>query len=488
MLDGNRKEHFVNHLHRRTFLKMFGMGIATLGAGTVFARDEKPQFKNVLLLYVDDLRPEINCYGKSKLVTPNIDRLAGRSLVFNKAYCQVPICMPSRVSTLSGMYARKTSQGTLRSLLPQGKPSLPGHFMANGYDTISIGKVYHFNDDDPESWTKRYTDTFHEKRYVCDGWSAGYQLEENRKGRTYAKTGRNSSAITECVDAPDNAYPDGVSADNAIAELKKYNKSKKPFFLATGFYRPHLPWVAPKKYWDVYRREDIDLPKNPHFPKDAITRNSWGDLRHYGDKEINAAKISNELDADTFPVLSEEKQRELIHGYWACVSFLDAQIGRILDTLDTLGMADDTVVLLVSDHGWQLGEHKLWSKCSNYEEAARVPFMIAAPGITNGAKTDALTELVDIYPTLLNYCGIGPDLVELATEINRFKIGKYTPGTHIPIVSEESIEEPPDYYLVLAWNFLDFFIEKYADFLRDGGKMIVPNPQVRVIDSSFIKS
>ena len=226
----------MNHLHRRTFLKMFGMGIATLGAGTVFARDEKPQFKNVLLLYVDDLRPEINCYGKSKLVTPNIDRLAGRSLVFNKAYCQVPICMPSRVSTLSGMYARKTSQGTLRSLLPQGKPSLLGHFMASGYDTISIGKVYHFNDDDPESWTKRYTDTFHEKRYVCDGWSAGYQLEENRKGRTYAKTGRNSSAITECVDAPDNAYPDGVSADNAIGELKKYNKSKKPFFLATGFF------------------------------------------------------------------------------------------------------------------------------------------------------------------------------------------------------------------------------------------------------------
>ncbi len=403
----------MNHLHRRTFLKMFGMGIATLGAGVAFARDEKLQFKNVLLLYVDDLRPEINCYGKSKLVTPNIDRLAGRSLVFNKAYCQVPICMPSRVSTLSGMYARKTSQGILRSLLPQGKPSLPGHFRANGYDTISIGKVYHFNNDDPESWTKRYTDTFHEKRYVCDGWSAGYQLEENRKGRTYAKTGRNSSAITECVDAPDNAYPDGVSADNAIAALKKYNRSKKPFFLATGFYRPHLPWVAPKKYWDVYRREDIDLPKNPHFPKDAITRNTWGDLRHYGDKEINDAKISNELDADTFPVLSEEKQRELIHGYWACVSFLDAQIGRILDTLDTLGMDDDTVVLFVSDHGWQLGEHKLWSKCSNYEEAARVPFMIAAPGITNGAKTDALTELVDIYPTVCDLTGLSiPEHVE----------------------------------------------------------------------------
>jgi len=404
----------MSKLRRRGFLKMVGMGLAALGVGAVYAENRKQRTKNVLLLYVDDLRPEINCYGKSKLVTPNIDRLARRSLVFNKAYCQVPICMPSRVSTLSGMYARKTSQGILRRLLPQGKPSLPGHFKANGYDTISIGKVYHFNNDDPESWTKRYTDTFYEQILVCDGYCSGYQLEENKQGLTYSRTGRNSSPLTECVDAPDNAYPDGATADKAIADLKKYSQSGKPLFLAAGFYRPHLPWVAPKKYWDLYNREKIDLAENQYFPKGAIGRNSWGDLRHYGDKVVNAAEAGrSNYNADNFPVLPEDKQRELIHGYWACVSFLDAQIGRILDALDDSGIADNTTVVLLSDHGWQLGEHKLWSKCSNYEEAVRVPFMIAASGITKGEKTDSLAELLDIYPTLCEFAGLAiPEHVE----------------------------------------------------------------------------
>jgi len=399
----------MNFLARKNlFLRVCAVGFAGLITAAACANDNTGlQPKNVLLIYVDDLRPEINCYGKSKIISPNIDALADRSLVFNKAYCQIPVCMPSRVSTLSGMYSRSVGQGKLRRLLPKGLPSLPGYFKANGYDTISIGKVYHFNDDDPESWTKRYTDTFHEQHLVCDGYCSGYQLEENRKGLTYSKKGRNGSPLTECVDAPDNAYPDGATADKAVADLTEYSKLGKPFFLAAGFYRPHLPWAAPKKYWDLYERENIDLAKNPFFPKDAISRNSWGDLRHYGDKVVNAAE-SNRRDytADTFPVLPEDKQRELIHGYWACVSFVDAQIGRVLDALDELGMADRTIVVLCSDHGWQLGEHKLWSKCSNYEEAVRVPLMVAAPGITKGDTTDALSELVDIYPTLCELTGL----------------------------------------------------------------------------------
>ncbi len=402
-------------LTRKTILQGCAIGLVALTAGATHADDDTgPRRTNVLLIYVDDLRPEINCYGKSKIISPNIDKLAARSLVFNKAYCQVPICMPSRVSTLSGMYARSRGQGILRRLLPKGLPSLPGHFKANGYDTISIGKIYHFNEDDPESWTKRYTDTFLERPLVCDGFCSGYQLEENKSGLTYSKTGRNRSPLTECVDAPDNAYPDGATADKAVAELRKYGESGKPLFLAGGFYRPHLPWAAPKKYWDLYEREDIDLAKNPYFPKDAISRNNWGDLRHYGDEAVNAAAAHRgDYSAETFPVLPEDKQRELIHGYWACVSFVDAQIGRILDTLDELGMAEDTVVVLCSDHGWQLGEHKLWSKCSNYEEAVRVPLMVAAPGITNGDKTDALTELVDVYPTLCELTGLAvPEHVE----------------------------------------------------------------------------
>lgn len=404
------------------------MGLAALSTGSVFAKDNADsQKKNVLLIYVDDLRPELKCYGESKIISPNIDKLAARSLVFNKAYCQVPVCMPSRASTLTGKYPQAISQNRVRSLLSKGQPSLPGHFKANGYDTISVGKVYHFNNDDQPSWTKRYTDTFYEQKLVCDGYCSGYQLEENKKGLTYSKTGRNSSSITECVDAPDSAYPDGLIANTAIAELKKHSESAKPLFLAAGFYRPHLPWAAPKKYWDLYKREDIDLAENQYFPKNAITRNDWGDLRHYGDKEVNAANSDRgSYDADSFPVLSEEKQRELIHGYRACVSFVDAQIGRVLDGLAKLGMADNTVVVLCGDHGWQLGEHKLWSKCSNYEEAIRVPLMVAAPPITKGNKTEALSELVDIYPTLCELTGLtipehveGISMVPLLTKPSR---------------------------------------------------------------------
>ncbi|KKL58555.1 hypothetical protein LCGC14_2224210, partial [marine sediment metagenome] len=373
----------LDTLTHRRFLPACAMLLAAFSAGAVCANDTtRSPKKNVLLIYVDDLRPELKCYGRSKIISPNIDKLAARSLVFNRAYCQIPVCMPSRVSTLSGMYATATGQGQLRRLLPKGLPSLPGHFKANGYHTISVGKVYHFDKDDQPSWTKRYTDTFYEQQLVCDGYCSGYQLEENKRGLTFSKTGRNRSSLTECVDAPDNAYPDGLIADTAIAELKKCSKSDKPLFLAAGFYRPHLPWAAPKKYWDLYRREDVDLAKNPFFPKGAITRNSWGDLRHYGDKEVNAADSDRgSYDADTFPVLSEEKQREFVHAYWASVSFVDAQIGRVLDSLEELGMSDNTVVVLCSDHGWQLGEHMLWSKCSNYEEAVRVPLMVAVPGI-----------------------------------------------------------------------------------------------------------
>lgn len=396
-----------SNLTRRSFLRTCSMSIAALNAGAVCGLAENvSKKKNVLLIYLDDLRPELKCYGQSKIISPNIDKLAARSLVFNKAYCQIPVCMPSRVSTLSGMYSQHGGQGHLRDLLGKGLPSLPGHFKANGYDTISVGKVYHFNNDDGPSWTKRYTDTFYEQKLVCDGYCSGYQLEQNKKGLTFSKTGRNDSALTECVDAPDSDYPDGLIADTAIAELKKYSKSRQPMFLAAGFYRPHLPWAAPKKYWDLYKREDIDLAENPFFPTNAITRNAWGDLRHYGDKEVNAANIDYSSDADSFSVLSEEKQREFVHGYWASVSFVDTQIGRVLDSLEELGLTENTVVVLCGDHGWQLGEHKLWAKGNNYEESLRVPLMVAAPGITKGDKTDALSELVDIYPSLCELAGL----------------------------------------------------------------------------------
>lgn len=382
-----------------SLLLCFSAAASTYAAAPETAK--KP--KNILLIYVDDLRPEMSCYGNNKIIAPNIDKLAKRAMVFNKAYCQVPICMPSRVSTLSGMYTRSVGHAKLRQLLPKENPSLPGYMMAHGYDTVSIGKVYHFNNDDPTSWTKRYTDTFSEEKLVCDGYCSGYQLPVNQNGLTFSQKWKNSSSITESVDAPDSAYPDGRTAEHAVAELKKYAASGKPMFLAAGFYRPHLPWAAPKKYWDLYKREDIQLAKNQFSPKNGISRNTWGDVPQYNNPAIVAAiPALNRYDTGKLPVLPEDMQREMIHGYQACISFVDAQIGKVLDELEKSGLKDNTMVIFISDHGWSLGEHNSWSKCSNFEEALRVPFIIAAPGIDSG-KTEALTELVDVYPTICQF-------------------------------------------------------------------------------------
>ncbi|MBT3274411.1 MAG: sulfatase-like hydrolase/transferase [Spirochaetales bacterium] len=358
-------------------------------------------FKRVLFIAVDDLRPEINCFGKKKLHTPNIDKLANHGTQFNRAYCQIPLCMPSRASLMSGIRPDRQQLSHIPQICVNGEPSLPGHLKAHGYDTVSIGKVYHFNNDDSESWTKRYTDTFYEQDLVCDGYCSGYQLEENKKGLIYSKTGRNTSALTECVDAPDNAYPDGIIAEKAIMELRESQKQDKPLFLAVGFYRPHLPWAVPKKYWDLYSRDEVDLADNPFFPKDGIGKSTLGDLMHYGDNEINETYSDfGKYRDDNFPVMSEDKQRECVHGYWASVSFTDAQIGKVIDELEQLGLMDETVIVLWGDNGWHLGEHKLWSKVTSFEESTRIPLVVSVPGVTSGEQCDALVELIDLYPTL----------------------------------------------------------------------------------------
>lgn len=364
-------------------------------------------FKRVLFIAVDDLRPEINCFGRKKLHTPNIDRLASRGTQFNRAHCQVPVCMPSRASLLSGIRPDRRQLSHIAQICVNGEPTLPGYLKSKGYDTISIGKVYHWNDDDPESWTKRYTDTFYERDLVCDGYCSGYQLEENLNGRTYGKKRRNESALTECVDAPDNAYPDGVIAERAIEVLRGSKEHDEPLFLAVGFYRPHLPWAVPKRYWDLYRRDEVDLADNPFFPKDGIGKSMLCDLMHYGDDEVNATYSDfGAYRDDDFPTLSEGKQRECIHGYWASVSFTDAQIGKVLDELERLDMKEDTVIVLWGDNGWHLGEHKLWSKATSFEESTRIPLVVAVPGITSGERSAALVELVDLYPTLCDLTGL----------------------------------------------------------------------------------
>lgn len=371
--------------------------------------------KNILFIAVDDLRPEINCFGKTKLHTPNLDWLASRGLQFNRAYCQVPVCGPSRISLLSGKRPTQPTGNSWGLGSPsQNEPSLPGYLKAQGFQTVSIGKVYHINHDDESGWSRRYSDTFNEQAYTVHGYCAGYQLEENRRklrnfGKQFSqsKEGLELPPICESADAPDEAYPDGIIARRAIEVLKEFQGRDEPLFLALGFYRPHLPWAVPQKYWDLYDPNDVDLADNPFLPKDGVGISNLGDFLHYGEEEIDSTynDLGNYCEND-FPVLSEAKQRECIHGYWASVSFTDAQIGKVLAELEKNGQLEDTVIVLWGDNGWHLGEHKLWSKTTNFEESTRIPLLLSVPGFPQGATSDVLVELIDIYPTLCQLVGL----------------------------------------------------------------------------------
>jgi len=359
---------------------------------------------NILFVAVDDLRPEIHCYGKNKLRTPNLDRLASQGVRFDHAYCQFPQCMPSRTSLLAGVRPRGFCTWH-EELCPDGEPSLPRHFKDHGYETISIGKISHKNDDDPEAWSQRHEETFHERTEGgLNGYCSGYQLPENQhRLRNYNRQMEWNEkpdllpAITESVEAPDEAYPDGIIADLASQHLDRFREIGQPFFLALGFYRPHLPFAVPKKYWDLYDREDVDLAKNPFLPENAIGISHQWDLLHYGDREITETYSDlGHYDENTFPVLSEAKQRELIHGYWASVSFMDAQLGKVLDRLEANGQAEETIVVLWGDNGFHLGEHRLWTKVTHFEESTRVPLIVSVPGLTDGSSSPALVELLSL--------------------------------------------------------------------------------------------
>lgn len=357
---------------------------------------------NVLFIAVDDLRPILGCHGHPMVKSPNMDRLAGEGLLFNRAYCQAALCMPSRSSLLSGYRPEtlRNKAGPLMGKAPAGTVTLPRLFRDAGYTTVSVGKIYHYNDDDPEGWVRRHMDTFAESGQYCHGYCAGYQSTENlerlpnyfrpRRGPTAALPRPSTS---ECLERSDEECPDGVIARRAIEELREFAARGEPFFLAVGFYRPHMPWTAPKRYWDLYDREGVRLPVDFQGPDDGIPRGDWDEVRRYGDIPEQGQ-------------VSEAKAREMIHAYYASVSFVDAQIGKVLDELRRLGLERNTVILLWSDNGWNLGDHNRWSKPTNFETCARITMMLSVPGMPRKQKTDALVELIDIYPSLCDLCHI----------------------------------------------------------------------------------
>ncbi|MHC4411890.1 MAG: sulfatase, partial [Planctomycetota bacterium] len=354
---------------------------------------------NVLFIAVDDLRPQLGCYGHKQIISPNIDRLAAQGLLFERTYCQQAVCAPSRASLLSGTRPDTTKIYHLKTPLRKAMPnvlSLPEHFKNNGYETLSIGKIYHHRSDDLRGWS---TEPYRAKALLDGTWKGrGYltekaiaQMEEYNKANSNMK-GRGPAF--EAADVQDSAYPDGCNTEHAVKQLNRLKD--KPFFLAMGFYKPHLPFNAPKKYWDMYKSRDIKLADNPFIPQNAprYATTNWGELRsYYGIPKKGPC--------------SDELARQLIHGYYACVAYIDALVGRLLDELDRLKLRDNTVIILWGDHGWKLGEHAGWCKHTNFELDTRVPMILSVPGMkTAGRRTWALTEYVDVYPTLCEVCGL----------------------------------------------------------------------------------
>jgi len=341
---------------------------------------------NVLFIAVDDLRPEIMSFGKKVMITPNLDRLANRSVMFQNAYCMVPTCGASRASLMTSIRPardRFTSFKTYASVDAPGITTLNSHFKNNGYHTVSLGKVFHHPDDNEDGWS--------EKPWRPAGGQ--YANQKNKQPHDGSKNG----TPYEREDVPDETYNDSTIATRAVEDLRRLSAKDKPFFLAVGFLKPHLPFIAPDKYWDLYDGQ-VTLPGNYYPPQNVPgeAMHTWGELRQY-------AGIPKQ------GILPEEQAQVLIHGYRACVSYTDAQIGRLLDEMDTLRLWDNTIVILWGDHGWSLGEHTLWCKHCCFENALRAPLLVSAPTLREfkgGQQTSALTEFIDIYPTLCELAGI----------------------------------------------------------------------------------
>lgn len=364
---------------------------------------------NVLFIAVDDLRPELGCYGVAHMKTPHLDRLAEKSVLFERAYCQVAVCNPSRNSVLSGLRPDSTgilaNNKFLRSSLPS-VVTLPQHFKNHGYTAISLGKIFHHSSAEPgndeQSWSEPAW--FHGEPYRHWFTQESDEFIKSLKRLPPDQRPRLIRARPyEAAQEQDDVYPDGQTALKAIETLKRLKSAGKPFFLGVGFVKPHLPFTCPQKYWDLYPKSSIHLPADSPPAKSAPPPafHDQYELRSYG----GIPQTGN---------VEEETALKLIRGYRACTSFMDAQVGRVLRTLEELGLTENTIIVLWGDHGYHLGEQGLFTKMTNFEIGTRVPLLVSQPNMkTAGRKSRALVELVDLYATLSDLAGLpAPNLSE----------------------------------------------------------------------------
>ena len=431
--------------------------ISLLNAENVFSQ-AKPR-PNILFIAIDDLKPLMGCYGNTIVKTPNIDRLAKRGTVFLQNYCQQAVCGPTRASLMTGMRPDYTKVWDLKTRMRDVNPdiiSLPQYLQSQGYSTQGIGKVYDprcvDNEIDKPSWSVPYHKT-NKKYYPKELGEPALTRYQNPATKSlaaqYAKEAaaqglKGSEAndyvttkvrpTTECEEVPDHAYNDGANTLQAKDILIQLSKQSGPFFLAVGLAKPHLPFVAPKKYWDLYQRDQLPVAEFQNKPADAvnIAFHNAGEIRAYTDIPAVLSTVSDKGFGITLP---EDKQRELIHGYYASISYTDANVGVLLNTLDSLGITDNTIIVLWGDHGWHLGDHNLWCKHSNFEQATRAPLIIAAPGLAK-KPTKSPSEFIDIFPTLCDLSGIpvpahlqGKSLVPLMknpdASVKTFSVSQY---------------------------------------------------------------
>nr|WP_320117318.1 sulfatase [uncultured Marinifilum sp.] len=398
---------------RNNLLSCIGLSALLILGASCQAKKQPAKKPNILFIGVDDLRPELGCYGSEIAITPNIDALAKQGVQFEHAYCQQAICSPSRASFMTG--ARPETIGVVENYTDfrDVNPdiiTIPQHLMTYGYETVYTGKIFHGKYNDPKySWSRQPVKPKVERVPV----KGGFALKENQdfwkkdRDKMVAKYGpkatRNGLAqgpAYECADVPDVTYEDGYNTVSAIATLKDMlaKNPDKPFFLGLGFKKPHLNFIAPKKYWDMYNRDEIPLTEQREAPKNGAAMGLHPSFELRARSGIpKKGEIPDSL------------ARSLKHGYLACVSYVDAQIGKMIQALEEAGVRDNTIIMLWTDHGWHLGDMGIWGKATNYEISTRVPLIVSTPDMSDkirGKKSNALVELVDMYPTLCELTGV----------------------------------------------------------------------------------
>ena len=448
----------------QTPTKNLNLALAGLVSVSCFAQTEKkaPEKPNILFIAIDDLKPVLRCYGDSIIKTPNIDKIAKNGTIFLQNYVQQAVSGPTRASIMTGMRPDYTGVWDLKTRMRDVNPnilSLPQYLITQGYSTQGIGKVYDQRCVDKKmdapSWSVPYYNYFktQEKYYSSQtgmpalgayqlfetkALAEKYRLEAIAKGIAAEEIEAYISAkvkpSVECADVPDNAYNDGANVLRAKEILVKLKSENKPFFFAVGLSKPHLPFVSPKKYWDMYQRDQMPVAAFQEKSKNgpAIAYHNAGELRQYSDIPALTEFTDQKDFGLTLPL---NKQKELIHGYYAAVSYTDAQVGILMHAMDSLGLLKNTIVILWGDHGWHLGDHNLWCKHTNFEQATHAPLIISAPWI-KPSVSKSMTEFVDIFPTLCDLAGVpvpthldGKSLVPVMkkpdSKVKEFSVSQY---------------------------------------------------------------